>query len=96
MLEFLSENDTYKGHEEHFAVKPPRTVLQVVQVQLQTALHLFHCVGISEVMCCIAGDPGSDLIQEGISGVVLHNLVYIELPFGAVAYKGHVACEYIP
>ena len=48
-LEFLAKHDVDEGLKQNLDVEPPRAVLQVIQVQLQSAQHLLQRVGIAVV-----------------------------------------------
>ena len=95
-LELLAEDDRAEGVEQDLEVEPPGAVPQVVEVILQAAQHLFHRVRISVVERCVRGNSGTDLIEVGVTYVVLHDLVDVELAFGSGTDKGHIAAEYGP
>lgn len=48
-LEYLAEGDVDERLYEYFCVEPPRAVLQVVEVEIQSLEHLLHRVGITIV-----------------------------------------------
>ena len=71
-------------------------MLQVVEVELEAAQHLLHGVGVAVVERGVGGDAWTHLIEVGVVGVVLHDLVDVELALGARSDEGHVAHEHIP
>ena len=94
--EFLAKNDTAESKNQHLYIKPERTVTQIVKVQFQAAEHFLHCVCISVVERGIARYTRAYLVEEGISGVMLHYLVYEMLALWAVAHECHVANQDVP
>ena len=94
--EFLAKDDAAESKNQHLYIKPERTVTQIVKVQFQAAQHLLHRVSIAVIEGGIARHARAYLVQEGISGVMLHYLVYEMLAFRPVAYECHVANQDVP
>lgn len=46
-LEYLAENDVDEGLYEDLCIEPPRAVLEIVEVEIQSLEHLLHRVGIT-------------------------------------------------
>ena len=95
-LELLSEHDVAEGLGEDLGIKPPGTVLQIVEVELQSSQHLLHGVGVAVVERGVGGHARSNLVEERIAFVVLHDLVDVELALRAGTDERHVADEHIP
>src|SRR3712207_5708329 len=71
-------------------------MLQIVKVELQSAQHLLHRVGIAIVERGVGSNAWPNLIEERVALVVLHNLVDVELAFGSWSDESHVATENVP
>ena len=95
-LEPLAKHDMEEGGDENLDVGPQTLVLQIVEVVVEAAQHLFHGVGVAVVQSGIGSNSGANGIEFGIARIVLHNLVDIEFAFGTVANESHVALEHIP
>ena len=50
-LKLLSYSQIDKRLEQYRDVKPPRAVLQVIQLQFKAFQHFFHRIGISIIQC---------------------------------------------
>ena len=46
-LEYLAENDVDESLYEDLCIEPPRAVLEIVEVEIQSLEHLLHRVGIT-------------------------------------------------
>ena len=46
-LEYLAENDVDEGLYEDLCIEPPRAVLEIVEIEVQSFKHLLHRVGIT-------------------------------------------------
>lgn len=71
-------------------------MLKVIQVIVKTTKHLLHSVRIAIIESGIACYARTNLIQERIAWIMLHNLIYEELTLWAVSYKRHITTEHIP
>lgn len=94
--ELLAEHNAEKRHPEYLEVEPPRTVLQIVQIVTQPAEHLLHRVGIAVVERGIGGDSRTYLIEKTVTGIVLHNLINVELAFRTGTDECHIAPKDVP
>ena len=47
ILEFLSEYDVDEGQHQQFGIEPQGAMLQIIQVEFQTAQHLLHRIGVA-------------------------------------------------
>lgn len=94
--EFLSENDMEESGEENLAVGPQALVLKIVKVEVETAQHLLHCVGVSVVQRGVGGHARTYGIQLRIARIVFHYLVDVEFALRSVADERHVAPKNVP
>lgn len=94
-LEFLALHDVEESHEEDFHLKPPTAVLEVVEVELQTAEHLLQRVAIAIVERGVGGDARTDLVEVLVARVALHDLLDVVFALGARADEGHVADKHV-
>lgn len=46
-LEFLSENDIDESFHQNLGIKPPGTVLKIVEIEFQSSQHFLHGVSIA-------------------------------------------------
>lgn len=95
-LELLAEDDAAEGHPEDLDVEPPGAVLEVEEVVLETAEHLFDGVGVTVVVGGVGGDSRTDLVEIGVARVTLHDLVDEELALRTRTHECHVAAEDVP
>ena len=71
-------------------------MLQIEQVVTQAAEHLIDRVRIPIVERGVRGHPRTDLVEVTVTGITLHDLVDVELPFRTGADEGHITDEDIP
>ena len=71
-------------------------MLQVVKIELQTAQHLLHGVGIAVVERRIRRDAGLHLVEIDVPWVVFHDLVDVEFALGTRSDERHVAPDDVP
>ena len=95
-LEFLPERYVQESLHQYLEIEPPRAVLQIEQVVTQTADHLLQRIRIAVVERGIRSHARTDLEQEAIAGITLHDLVDVELSLRTRADKRHITNEDIP
>ena len=95
-LDFLSENYAGEGLEEDLRVEKERVMVEIKEVEVETAEHFFHRVGIAVIQRGVRGDTRTNLIQQLVLGIALHDLIDVELALWTGTYKRHVADKNIP
>ena len=95
-LEFLPERYVQESLHQYLEIEPPRAVLQIEQVIAQATKHLLQRIRIAVVERGLRGHPRTDLVEVTVTGITLHDLVDVELPFRTGADKRHITDENIP
>ena len=94
--EFLPREYGEHGQEDDFRVEPQRAVVQVVQVHAQPFEHLLHRVRVAVVERGGREQAGTQLVEQRVGGVDVHDLVHEEPALGARADEAHLALEHVP
>ena len=94
--EFPTFHNRQHRSPDNLHVAPERARCQILQIHVQTREHLLHGVGIAVVERSLRRQPRAYLVELGVIGVMLHNLVDENLSFRAVADERHIATEYVP
>lgn len=71
-------------------------MFQVIQVEIQSFQHFFHGIRVAIVQGRIRGDTRADLVKISVPGIVLHDLVDVELSFRSWSDESHVSFDHVP
>ena len=71
-------------------------MFQIIEVELQTAEHLLHRVGIAVVERGVGRQARTDLVQFLVAGIAFHYLVDEILALRTGADERHVALQHVP
>ena len=89
-LEDLSKCNIQEGIYQNLYIEPPRTMLQIVEIEFQSAKHFLHRIRIAVIECGIGRYAWTDLIKTTVAGIMFNNLVDVVFTLRPRSNESHV------